>query len=133
MKIVKTIKAPKWFLDLYQEAEDGKEKILELASERSGMARMWCDQNFGKCMEKIDTENRKDIDIIIRQCVMAKEYAWARFNYTYLKKEIDPSLPPTYNPKNKTIEIADFSTIEKMAKKIVKKLFQQNKKTQPIK
>jgi len=86
MKTIK-IKAPLWFIKLYDESVKLYGQVWKEISKEIGYAEFWAKQNFPKCLEMIKDQKKKDkIDKLIYKASCARDYSQAKFRYTYASK-----------------------------------------------
>lgn len=130
----KKFKSPKWFRDLYKEAEEEEQETLEYLSGVVGYGPEWCKQNIGKCLEKLEPREKIDVIKQLNKADITTKYAWSRFyyeNWDTIKDLISGKLPE-YDSKKKIIEFPHFTIFEKILRKTneLKRKFQKEDKNQ---
>lgn len=81
MKKSKKIKAPKWFEDLYIEAEEERKDLFEYLSGVIGYGPEWCEKNIKTCLERLEQEDREHTIERLGRLDTITRYAWFRFYY----------------------------------------------------
>ncbi len=108
MKKSKKIKAPKWFQDLYAEAEEERKDLFEYLSGVIGYSPEWCEQNIKNCLERLGPEDRNHTIERLGRLDVITRYAWLKFYYEnwnelkdFLKRDSSE-----YNLKKKIITLS---------------------------
>lgn len=115
----KKFKAPKWFQDLYKEADEEEKESLEYLSGVIGYSSEWCKQNIGKCLDKLKPKERDSILKQLSRADMAVRYAWSKFYYEKWNeiKDLEKVKAPEYNSKKKIIEFPRINLSDKILEK----------------
>lgn len=127
MKKTKKIKAPKWFQNLYGEAEEERKDLFEYLSGVIGYGPEWCEQNIKNCLERLKPEDREHtIERLCRLDTITR-YAWSRFYYENWNdiKDFIKRGTSEYNLKKKTVEFLTpniFQRFSNQAKKLKRKI-----------
>lgn len=122
LKKYKKFKAPKWFQNLYKEAEEEEQETLEYLSEVVGYGPDWCKENIGKCLERLDSREKESIVKQLNRADIITRYAWSKFYYENWKdvKDLIAVKLPEYNAKKKIIEFPYLSIFDKISGKVNK-------------
>jgi hypothetical protein len=116
------IKAPKWFVELYDEAQKDQDYVLDYLEKKVGYGKHWIIQNLKTCFSQITKEKKLEMMERMEKANAIINYAWAKFNYENWNKYKDRfrSAPERYDKKKKTIILAKPTTLSKFAKNIEK-------------
>jgi len=116
----KKVKAPKWFQDLFSEANEEKKDLFDYLSGVVGYGPEWCEQNIKGCLERLGTEDREYTLEKLGRLDTITRYAWSKFYYEnwneikdFLKRGISQ-----YNLKKKIIEFSAPNIFQRFSEKV---------------
>lgn len=116
------IKAPIWFVKLYEEAQKEQEYVLGYLEKRVGYGKHWIAQNLMTCFSKITKEKRMEMLDRMDKANTITTYAWSRWNYENWDKYKNHLRfsPERYDKKKKAIILARPTPLKKFAKGLEK-------------
>ncbi len=118
--MTKTKKAPKYFIDIINEADKELEKQLHSI----GLSLSWLNQNQGKAFDEtidgLDKLKQTEIRACIKFRSVSYEYAWTKFRFKNIDNEWSMAETLDYVPDKNMIKMSDglMKTLEKFASKL---------------
>ncbi|MFW6149884.1 MAG: hypothetical protein ACOC6D_08505 [Atribacterota bacterium] len=122
MSKFKKFKAPQWFQELHQTAEEEKEDLFQYLSESIGYGPEWCKQNVKNCLQKLNSEDKNYTIKKLTKIDIMTNYLWSRFYYNHWEqvKDIIGRVTPEYNPKKKIIKFPQPDIIKRISQQFKK-------------
>jgi len=119
MRKSKKIKAPKWFQDLYNEAEEERKDLFEYLSGVIGYGPEWCEKNIRNCLERLGSEDREYTIERLGKWDTITRYAWSRFYYENWNdiKDFIKRGESDYNLRKKIIEFSAPNIFQRFSKR----------------